>query len=92
MGLIRSLGPVGRVIAFWRIFRDRSVPWWSKLLFAVSSFAYLVMPADFVPDLLLGVGWLDDLLALPVFAYLFGKVVPGLTRWWQRRENYRYNR
>ncbi|MEM9883482.1 MAG: DUF1232 domain-containing protein [Planctomycetota bacterium] len=86
------MGPLARLIAFWRIFRDKSVPWWSKLLFAVTSFAYLVMPADLVPDLLLGIGWIDDLLALPIFAFIFGKVVPGLTRRWQRRDTHRYNR
>jgi len=62
------------------------VPWWGKLGFVAASLGYALNPADLLPDIFFGIGWLDDLIALPIFAWLFGTVLPGLTRWWQRQK------
>lgn len=86
MGLLRKIGPTGRALAFWKILRDRSVPWWGKLAFVLASLGYAINPFDLVPDFIIGIGWLDDLIMLPLFAWLFGKVLPGLTRRWGRRQ------
>lgn len=86
MGLLRKIGPVGRALAFWKILRDRSVPWWGKLTFVAASLGYAINPLDLIPDIFFGIGWLDDLMVLPIFAWLFGKVLPGLTRYWGRRQ------
>ena len=54
--------------AIWRFFRD---PNGSKLgkLFVLAAVVYVIMPIDFVPDLVPVVGWLDDLgvMALATF-------------------------
>ncbi|MEM8739008.1 MAG: DUF1232 domain-containing protein [Planctomycetota bacterium] len=80
MGLATKLGPLGRALAFWRVLRNPAVPVWGRVLFVVASVAYLMMPFDVVTDLIPVVGWIDDLIALPLFAWLFGQLLPGLFR------------
>lgn len=84
MGLLGKIGPIGRVLAFWKILRDKSVPWWGKASFIAASLGYAINPLDLMPDLILGIGWLDDLIMLPIFAWLFGRALPGLVRRWGR--------
>jgi uncharacterized membrane protein YkvA (DUF1232 family) len=58
--------------ALWRFFRD---PNGSKLgkLFVLATLVYVIMPIDFVPDLVPIIGWLDDLgLASLAAVYLAG--------------------
>lgn len=37
---------------------------------------YVISPIDFVPDFALIVGWLDDLLALPILLTLAYRFIP----------------
>jgi len=48
---------------FWRLAKDRRVPLWPKLLL-VFLLAYVVAPIDLLPDVLIGLGQVDDLLVL----------------------------
>ena len=82
MGLASRLSPLARLFTFWKILRDKSVPWWGKLGFIAASLGYAINPADLIPDVVLGIGWLDDLIVLPVFAWFFGKKLPS----WLRRQ------
>lgn len=86
MGLAGKIGPLGRALAFWKILRDKSVPWWGKISFIAASLGYVISPIDLIPDLILGIGWIDDLIILPLFAWLFGKALPGLVRRWGRKQ------
>ncbi|MEM1028617.1 MAG: DUF1232 domain-containing protein, partial [Planctomycetota bacterium] len=86
MGFLGKIGPIGRALAFWRILRDRSVPWWGKVSFIAASLGYVISPADLMPDIVFGIGWLDDLIILPIFAWLFGKKIPAIVRGWQERQ------
>lgn len=61
LGLVQHLPSFLRL--FWRLFKDSRVGFKAKLL-ALGVVAYLIMPADFVPDILPGLGHLDDLLLL----------------------------
>jgi uncharacterized membrane protein YkvA (DUF1232 family) len=47
----------------WRLFWDRRVPVWAKSV-PVLSLAYVVLPMDFAPDWILGLGQMDDLAIL----------------------------
>lgn len=47
----------------WRLLRDPAVPIYLKCI-PFAAVAYLVLPADLVPDLLLGLGQLDDVAIL----------------------------
>lgn len=44
-----------------RAMRDPRIPTWIKFL-PLLALVYLVMPIDIIPDPILIVGWLDDLL------------------------------
>jgi uncharacterized membrane protein YkvA (DUF1232 family) len=61
LGLVQHLPSFLRL--FWRLFKDPRVGIKAKLL-ALGAFAYLILPADLVPDLLPALGHIDDLLLL----------------------------
>lgn len=61
LGLVQHLPSFLRL--FWRLFKDPRVGLKAKAL-ALGVVAYLIMPADFVPDLLPALGHFDDLLLL----------------------------
>jgi uncharacterized membrane protein YkvA (DUF1232 family) len=56
-----------------RLLRERRVPWWAKLTLPIAVL-YLASPFDVLPDFIIGIGELDDLLvlygSLKVFLYL----------------------
>ena len=63
---------VRQIKLFWRLLKDRRVPIWIKAIPAL-SLAYLAVPVDFVPDILVGLGQLDDLAVLALGFRLFGR-------------------
>lgn len=60
----------------WRLLADRRVPLWVKAI-PFLSLAYLLVPTDFVPDILLGLGQLDDMAVIALGAKLFTELVPA---------------
>jgi uncharacterized membrane protein YkvA (DUF1232 family) len=50
-------------IKLWLVMKDANTPWPVKIAIG-SALAYLVMPIDAIPDVLVGVGYTDDLAAL----------------------------
>ena len=44
----------------WRLLHDPMIPTWNKLIL-LGAVLYVVLPADLVPDIFLGLGQLDDL-------------------------------
>jgi uncharacterized membrane protein YkvA (DUF1232 family) len=59
----------------WRLIKDRRVPLWMKAV-PFLSLAYLLVPADLVPDILVGLGQLDDMAVLALGVKLFTELVP----------------
>jgi uncharacterized membrane protein YkvA (DUF1232 family) len=59
----------------WRLLKDRRVPLWMKAI-PFLSFAYLLVPTDLIPDVLLGLGQLDDMAVLALGVKLFTELVP----------------
>ena len=47
----------------WRLLRDPLVPTWPKLV-PLAALAYVLFPLDFVPDVFIGLGQLDDVAVL----------------------------
>jgi len=60
----------------WRLIKDRRVPAWIKVV-PFLSLVYLFLPADLVPDFVVGLGQLDDLAVLALGAKLFTELVPA---------------
>lgn len=44
----------------WRLLQDPMVPVWLKMI-PIGALVYVLLPGDLVPDVLLGLGQLDDL-------------------------------
>lgn len=44
----------------WRLLKDSRVPGWAKLI-PVAGLLYILSPVDILPDVLIGLGQLDDL-------------------------------
>lgn len=56
--------------------RDPRVPWVAKLIVALVV-AYALSPIDLIPDFIPVIGYLDDLVLLPVGIWLAIRVIPG---------------
>ena len=56
--------------------RDPRTPWPAKLVIALVV-AYALSPIDLIPDFIPVLGYLDDLLLLPLGIYLALKLIPA---------------
>jgi uncharacterized membrane protein YkvA (DUF1232 family) len=63
------------VIALWLAGRDRRVPWYAKVV-AAAVVAYALSPIDLIPDFVPVLGYLDDLLIVPLGVLLAIRLVP----------------
>jgi uncharacterized membrane protein YkvA (DUF1232 family) len=59
----------------WRLLRDSQVPMGAKLV-PLLTILYILSPIDFLPDLAIGLGQLDDLAILLLGTQLFIAVSP----------------
>ena len=64
------------VVALWLAARDRRVPWHAKLV-AGAVAAYALSPIDLIPDFIPVLGYLDDLLIVPLGIALAIRLVPA---------------
>jgi uncharacterized membrane protein YkvA (DUF1232 family) len=55
--------------------RDPRMPWYAKIL-AVAVAAYALSPIDLIPDFIPVIGYLDDLIILPLGIWLVVSLVP----------------
>ena len=63
------------VIALWLAARDPRVPWYAKAA-AGAVAAYALSPIDLIPDFIPVLGYLDDLVIVPLGILLAVKLVP----------------
>jgi uncharacterized membrane protein YkvA (DUF1232 family) len=66
---------IDQVRLTWRLIRDPRVPLWMKVI-PFLGVAYVISPLDLIPDLLIGLGQLDDLGIILGAMRLFESVVP----------------
>ncbi|MFO7320668.1 MAG: DUF1232 domain-containing protein [Chloroflexota bacterium] len=59
----------------WRLLRDPRVPLWTKAIPLLAAL-YIVSPVDVLPDIIPGLGQLDDLGILLAGLRLFESAVP----------------
>ncbi|MCH8054603.1 MAG: DUF1232 domain-containing protein [Deltaproteobacteria bacterium] len=60
---------------FWRLLMDYRVPIWPKLLLILVA-AYVFAPVDLLPDFLVGLGQIDDLLVIFLGLRAFVRLCP----------------
>ena len=63
------------VHAVWLAARDPRTPWFAKAL-ALAVAAYAVSPIDLIPDFIPLLGYLDDLLIVPLGILLVVRLIP----------------
>ncbi|GGK65922.1 YkvA family protein [Rufibacter glacialis] len=54
---------------------DARVPWYAKVMAGITV-AYALSPIDLIPDFIPVLGYLDDLLLLPIGIYFSLKLIP----------------
>ncbi|MDY6877047.1 MAG: DUF1232 domain-containing protein [Chloroflexota bacterium] len=69
-------GVVRQARLAWRLFWDRRVPVWAKLI-PPAALAYVLSPVDFIPAAIVpGLGQLDDIAVLLIGIKLFVELAP----------------
>ena len=63
-------------VAVWIASRDPRVPWYVKLLAAAVA-AYALSPIDLIPDFIPVLGYVDDIVIVPVGILLTTRLVPA---------------
>lgn len=63
------------LVTIWFAYKDKRTPWYAKTL-AVVVLAYAFSPVDLIPDFIPVLGYLDDLILIPVGIILVLKLVP----------------
>lgn len=63
------------VHAVWLAARDPRTPWFAKVL-AIAIAAYAVSPIDLVPDFIPVLGYVDDIIIVPLGILLVVKLIP----------------
>ena len=72
-GVLASIIKNARLV--WRLLRDPDVSAWLKTI-PLASLLYLLFPFDFIPDLALGLGQLDDIAIILLGLKLFIELSP----------------
>jgi len=68
-------GFIDQIRLTWALLRDPRVPIWAKAI-PVIGIIYVLSPLDFIPDVVIGLGQLDDLAIVIAGMRLFAAVVP----------------
>jgi len=63
------------VVALWIAARDPRVPWYAKVV-AACVVGYALSPIDLIPDFIPVLGYLDELIILPLGILLTVKLIP----------------
>lgn len=79
--LSERIGDLGLRLAIeahtaWLAARDPRVPWLARLL-AIAVAAYALSPIDLIPDFIPLLGWLDDLIIVPLGLWAVRRLIPG---------------
>jgi len=63
------------ILAIYFAFRDKRTPWYAKLFIAL-TLSYALSPIDLIPDFIPVIGYLDDLIILPLLIIVSIKLIP----------------
>ena len=79
--LSERIGDLGHRLAVeahaaWFAARDPRVPWPARAI-AVAIAAYALSPIDLIPDFIPVLGWLDDMILVPLGLILVRRLIPA---------------
>lgn len=69
-----------RLVQAWGRREYRSIPW-RPLLYATAALVYFVTPLDLIPDLIPGLGFIDDVAVLSAVIRSIQKELQAFTAW-----------
>ena len=64
------------VMTLWFVLKHPQAPWYARALAALLT-AYALSPIDLIPDFIPVLGYLDDLIIVPVGIWLLLKIIPS---------------
>jgi uncharacterized membrane protein YkvA (DUF1232 family) len=73
-GQARTLKQEGH--ALYLAYRDPRTPWYARVVAAL-ALGYLFSPIDLIPDFIPVIGYLDDLLLIPLFILVARRLMPA---------------
>lgn len=65
-----------QLFALYLAYQDPRTPWYARV-FAFAVVAYAFSPIDLIPDMIPLLGYLDDLILLPVGIYVALRLIPA---------------
>ncbi|MCI3920811.1 DUF1232 domain-containing protein [Paenibacillus sp. TRM 82003] len=65
-----------QLVVLYYAYKDERTPWWAKL-FAICVVAYALSPIDLIPDFIPVLGYVDDLLLVPLGVMAATKLLPA---------------
>jgi len=71
----RALHLKHQTFSLYLAYRDPRTPWYAKV-FAILVVAYALSPIDLIPDFIPFLGYLDDLLIIPLGTWIAIKLIP----------------
>ena len=71
----RARGLKREVYTLYLVYKDSRVPWWKRLILGI-VIGYAFCPIDLVPDFIPILGYLDDLILVPIGISLALKLIP----------------
>ena len=63
------------VMTLWFVLKHPQAPWYARTLAALLT-AYALSPIDLIPDFIPVLGYLDDLIIVPLGIWLLLKIIP----------------
>ncbi|SDQ96641.1 YkvA family protein [Flagellimonas zhangzhouensis] len=74
-------------------YKDNRTPWFAKVLIFI-IIAYALSPIDLIPDFIPIIGYLDDLILLPIGIYFALKLIPEEVKReaLQKAEDYKWDK
>jgi uncharacterized membrane protein YkvA (DUF1232 family) len=66
-------------LALWFALRHPATPWYAKAL-AILAVAYVLSPIDLIPDFIPILGWVDDIILVPILIWVTLRALPAPVR------------
>jgi uncharacterized membrane protein YkvA (DUF1232 family) len=74
-GAHTNIGPMDNLRLTWKLLRDPKVAPYAKVVLPILAIIYLISPIDLIPDVILGLGQMDDAGIIVFLGYLLVNLV-----------------
>ena len=74
-GAQTKIGPMDNLRLTWKLLRDPKVAPYAKVVLPILAIIYLISPIDLIPDVILGLGQMDDAGVIMLLGYALVNLV-----------------